>query len=228
MDERRGDDLWRQLELEGPETDTVWDRLRTSCLMVRQHVHVDAVAATITCGGLGTTVATDRWAEELEDYQHTLGEGPVPEVVRSGLAVLAPDVRRKRSRWPVFTGRAAVHGLAAVFTVPLPDTRGNPLGTLTLYRRTTGQLSTAELRHTAVMAGFMAKLVDLDDSLREPVTTRISAAADLLATRHAMSREDALVLLRAHAYVRDRPLHEIADAVVDEDLWRHSLDDDGH
>jgi hypothetical protein len=231
MDERRGHDLWRRLGGDGPETDNLWDRVSTLCEMVRQHAHVDAVAASVSCRGWGATVATDQWAEQLEDYQHTVGEGPGPEVSRSGLAVLVPDVLTRRNRWPIFTERATASGLAAVFAVPVPDAHSNPIGTLTLYRRTTGPLSTAELRHTAVMAGFTAKLVELDDDPADPQALNsrratMAAATELLATRHAITRDDALVLLRAHAYVQDRPPHRIAEAVVDQALWRTSLDDD--
>lgn len=230
MDERRRQDLWQRLGHDGPETDTVWDRVSTVCAMVRQHVRVDAVAVSISGRGWGTTVATDQWAERLEEYQYTLGEGPSQDVIETGLAVLAPDVLAKRRRWPIFTERATASGLAAIFAVPVPDTHSNPIGTLTLYRRTTGPLSTAEIRHTAVMAGFTAKLIELDDDLGDPraVHSRrvmVAAATDLLAVRHAITRDNALVLLRAHAYVQDRPLHQIAEAVVDNELWVTSLDD---
>lgn len=209
MDERR-QDLWT-----APES--VWDRVRTACAMVRDHVRVDAVAVSTGRHGSVTHVATHPWAEELEEYQYILGEGPGQDVVQTGLAVLAPDMSTRRHRWPAFTEKAA-NTVAAAFAVPIPDTHSNPLGTLTLYRRTTGPLSTAELRHTAVIAGFTAKLIELDDV---PVPDRhavISVATDQLATRHAVSREDALVLLRAHAFVQDRPLHQIAEAVVSKDL----------
>jgi hypothetical protein len=230
MGERRRHDLWRRLRPVGPEDETVWDRVGTACEMVLHHVRADAVAVSVSCRGLEHTVATDTWAERLEDYQHTLGEGPVPDVLQSGLAVFAPDLLPKASRWPVFTTRAAANTVRAMFAVPLPDARSNPIGVLTLYRRTTGPLSTTELRHTAVMAGFIAKLIELDDEAPDPDAVRgrrtmVAAATELLAVRHAISRDDALVLLRAHAYVQDRPLHDIAEAVVTQGL---SLDDDGH
>lgn len=201
---------------------TVWDRVGTACAMVLDHAHVDAAAVSIPCQDWGTTVATDQWAERLEDYQRTLGEGPSPEVIQSGLAVLAPDVLTKQHRWPIFIERAAAGGLAAAFAIPIPDAHSNPIGTLTLYRRTTGPLSMPELRHTAIMAGFIAKLIELDDDPLDPLTLRdrratIAAAADLLATRHKVSRDDALVLLRAHAYVQDRPPHDIAEAMLNQD-----------
>lgn len=233
MDERRRHDHRQRMGTDRPETDTIWDRVSTVCAMVREYVHVDAVAVSIPGQVWGTTVATDQWAEQLEEYQYTLGEGPGPTVVESGLAMLVPDLSTKRNRWPVFTERAAGSGLAAVFAVPVPDPHSNPIGTLTLYRRATGPLSTAELRHTAVLAGFTAKLVELDDDLADPATIHsrratVAAAAGLLADRHAITRDDALVLLRAHAYVQDRPLHQIAEAVANQGLWWNSLDDERH
>jgi hypothetical protein len=219
MDERRGQDLWRRLD--GPEH----DQLRTVCVMVQYHVAVDAVAMSTSGRGWVTTVATDEWATRLEEYQHTLGEGPTTDVERSGLAVLTPDLRTTWRHWPVFTERATASSLAAVFAVPIPDTHGNPIGTLTLYRRTPGPLSTAELRHLAVMADFAATLIDARRDAVEPAATHLDVATGLIAARHAVSREDALVLLRAHAYVQDRPLHAIAEAILGEDPDHPSPDD---
>jgi GAF domain-containing protein len=228
MDERRRHDVWA-----GPENDTLWDRVSTACAMVHQHVQVDAVAVSTSRAGCETHVATAGWAEQLEEYQYVLGEGPSPDVIQTGLAVLVPDVRTRAHRWPVFTEKAAASTVAAVFAVPIPDARGNPMGSLTLYRRTPGPLSTAELRHTAVMAGFTAKLLDLDDDPLNPAApdsrrATVSLAIELLAKRHAVCREDALVLLRAHAFVQDRPLHHIAETVVDQAPWRIARDDDRH
>ena len=81
------------------------------------------------------------------------------------------------------------------------------------------------------MAGFTAKMIELDEDPADPRALRdrratIAAATELLATRHTISPADALVLLRAHAYVQDQPPHLIAEAVVNQDLWRTSLDDD--
>jgi hypothetical protein len=195
------------------------------CVMVQYHVAVDAVAMSTSGRGWVTTVATDEWATRLEEYQHTLGEGPTTDVERSGLAVLTPDVHTKWRHWPVFTERATASALAAVFAVPIPDAYGNPIGTLTLYRRTPGPLSMSELRHLAVMAGFAATLIESRRDALEPAATHLDAATGLIAARHAVSREDALVLLRAHAYVQDRPLHAIVEAVLGEDLDHTSLDD---
>jgi ANTAR domain len=222
MDERRRHDLWRQL---GLENDNAWDRVSTACAMVLHHVHVDAVA--VSCPGWETRVTTDSWAEQLEEYQYVLGEGPGPDVVQTGLGMLVPDVSARAHRWPAFAERAAASNLAAVFAFPVQDTDSKPMGALVLYRRTTGRLSTAELRHTAVMAGFTAKLLEQDTDQPEVTILRsrratIAAATDLLATRHGVNRDDALVLLRAHAFVRDQPLHLVAEAVVDRGL---SLDD---
>jgi ANTAR domain len=95
-------------------------------------------------------------------------------------------------------------------------------------------LSTTEIRHAAVLAGFTAKLMKLDDGFPPPSPRHdrhltVRAATDLLAARLAITPDDALVLLRAHAYAHDRPLHHIAEAVIHRRLWSTSLDDDsGH
>ncbi|TDV57641.1 GAF domain-containing protein [Actinophytocola oryzae] len=230
MDERRNAGLWR-LVAGGSEDDDVWDRVRLACEIVVHHVNVDAAAVTIVCGEFGVVMATDEWADRLEDYQHTLGEGPGVEVVRSGLAVLVPDTRARRHLWPAFSEGAVAGSLAAVFAFPVTDTDANTIGALTLYRRSGGALTSRELRHVAVMVGFVAKLIELNDgpldvNLKQDRYTTISAATKLLANRHEIDPNDALALLRAHAYAHDRPLNAIAAAVLTEELWSTSLDDD--
>jgi len=230
MDKRRRHDQWRQGS-DGPRNDTVWDRVSTACAMVLHHVRVDAVAVSIPGRGWGAAVATDLWAERLEEYQHTLGEGPTQDVIQTGLAVLVPDLLAKQHRWPVFAEKAAANNLAAVFAVPVPDANTNPIGALTLYRRTTGPLLTKEVRDAAVMAGFTAKLIELDDDPRPPRPgqdhhSTVATATALLAARHSITPDDAFALLRAHAYAQDRPLHHIAEAVINKGLWSTSLDDE--
>jgi hypothetical protein len=222
----------RQSSFGEPRDEDLWGHILTACKLVLYHVNVDAVAVSIPSRVWRTVVATDQWAEQLEDHQTTLGEGPSSDVIQTGLGVLAPDLHARRNRWPVFAEAATVNALAAAFSLPILRAEAIPIGALTLYRRTSGPLTTAELRHTAVMASFITKLVDRGDD--PPATdtvhdrhSTVSAATDLLSARHAITRENAQVLLRAHAFAHDRPLLLVAEAVIDEGLWSDSLEDNG-
>ena len=79
---------------------------------------------------LSLLVGDDRTAEPLwchpelsarfEELQFTLGEGPGPEAVRTGLPVLEPDLERVRpERWPVLLPAARDLGVAGVCGFPL-------------------------------------------------------------------------------------------------------------
>lgn len=225
MDERGRDDF-RRPGLPGPRNDGTEDHITTACEGLLQHVAVDAVAVSVSCRGRKTVLASDWWAEQLEEHQYVVGEGPTPDVIETGLGVLVPDLRTKRGQWPVFTDAAATLALAAAFTFPLLHAETSPIGALTLYRRTSGPLSTAELRYAVVTAHFLAKVVALTDLDALPDHhLLVTMASDLLASRHAISQDDALVIMRAHAFAQDCPLHDIAEAVVVCGMWATSLDE---
>ncbi|MFD4876051.1 ANTAR domain-containing protein [Streptomyces sp. NPDC058420] len=93
-----------------------------------------AQACALALGAAGVAlsllIGDDRTAEPLwchpelsarfEELQFTLGEGPGPEAVRTGLPVLEPDLERVRpERWPVLLPAARDLGVAGVCGFPL-------------------------------------------------------------------------------------------------------------
>lgn len=116
-------------------------------------VDVDAAAISLrVCEGCEELVAaSDPWAQALEELQYTLGEGPGVEALVALRLVTVTDVRVDGGRWPGFATSAAADGLVSVFAFPI-DPAGTRLGTLDLYRRRSGELSTEQLTDAAMLA----------------------------------------------------------------------------
>jgi hypothetical protein len=174
-----------------------------------------------------TLAVTDATAELLEDLQFTLNEGACMEAARTGNPVLAADLRRSGEveRWPMFAAavmeRSAVR---AVFALPLQWGAVN-LGVLDLYRLQPGALDDAQLRD-AIAAAEAAALMMLGlrtdpdqggvDWLDHAVAHRaeIHQAAGMVSVQLDVTAAEALARMRAHAFVHDRLLIDVARDVV--------------
>jgi len=134
------------------------------------HVCAAAVAA-VRVDGAGVTVmvsptvretvhATDRVADELEEWQLTFGQGPCVDAFNDGGPVLAVDLRSPTclANWPAFTPAALDSGARAVFALPL-QVGAIRLGVLDLYRTRPGPLSPHELADALAFADTVGMLL---------------------------------------------------------------------
>src|SRR5947199_2305562 len=82
-----------------------------------------------------TMHATDRVADEIEEWQLTFGQGPCLDAYIGGGPVIVMDLRSRESaaRWPAFTPAALASGALAVFALPL-QVGAIRIGVLDLYR----------------------------------------------------------------------------------------------
>ncbi|WP_214402962.1 GAF and ANTAR domain-containing protein [Pseudonocardia lacus] len=174
-----------------------------------------------------TLWATDPVAERLEELQFTLNEGACMEAARTGAPVLVPDLHHctRTTRWPLFAAAVGEQtAVAALFALPLQWGAIN-LGVLDLYRAVPGALSEAE-RLDALAAADTAALMLLDQRtdpdnrfggwLDHALGSRaeIHQATGMVLVQLAVSAEDALARMRAHAFVHQRLLIEVARDVV--------------
>jgi hypothetical protein len=183
-------------------------------------------------GNRAVVCATDDVSAHLEDLQFTLGEGPGFEANDTGVPVLIDDVNeagdRPSARWPAFTQAAASAGAGAVFAFPL---RVGPLrlGALNLYRVEPGSLSSEEVSGALLAAQAAAvSLLHLDataeDAFDDDRTARASyqmqvhQAAGMVKVQAGGSVQDALAMLRAHAFGAEVSLAQVARDVVERRL----------
>ena len=194
---------------------------------------VDGAAISLLTAGAArqTLAATDATAELLEDLQFTFNEGACMEAARTGNPVLVGDLRHSGEveRWPMFAAavmeRSAVR---AVFALPLQWGAVN-LGVLDLYRLQPGALDDAQLRDAIAAADAAALMMlglrtDPDqggaDWLDHAVANRaeVHQAAGMVSVQLDVTAAEALARMRAHAFLHDRLLIDVARDVVTRQL----------
>jgi hypothetical protein len=170
--------------------------------------------------------ATDDTASALEDLQDVLGEGPCRTAFHDGTQVTAIVQDRTDARWPEF-GRAAWHRVGALTIHAFPMRPGDEaLGVFALYLRPgtvwAGSADTAQFLADTIGAALLREPVPKLE--RGPVRGMWSARAEvhhatgMVIAQLRIPADDALALLRAHAYAHDTTLGEIAHQVVTRQL----------
>jgi hypothetical protein len=170
--------------------------------------------------------ASNPLAAHLEDLQHTLGEGPGVDAEESGRPISEPDLAQPRlARWVAFGPAALAAGAGALFSFPL-RLGAVRLGALTLYEPSPGGLSDGQHTDALVLAGVMFSAIlamqtgALPGTLSPALETladygaQVHQASGMVSVQLGVSVAEALVRLRAHAYVEERPLSEIAADIV--------------
>jgi hypothetical protein len=166
----------------------------------------------------------------IEDLQFTLGEGPCIDASATQQPVLEPDLRTPAEhRWPGFSGPAVEAGVGAVFGFPLLGGSSN-LGALDLYLDRPGMLRDNQLSDAVLLADVISTtvlalqadaepgaLADQLDASLEPRAV-VHQASGMLAAQLQVAVDEALMRIRAHAYTTNRPVNEVACAIVDRHL----------
>lgn len=225
----RGDDLLVRLAralATAPATDTLSARLCEAC---RDLTGADGAAITVsyTSGDRVTLWATDPLTTSLEDLQDIVGEGPARAASESGRIETCPIGTAGRGRWPLFDeGARRLVPTAYLRAVPMrPGSR--VLGVLTLCQTDPDvpALSLDDHSLLTLAAATGAALIRdpdaLDDELsRGPWTSRaqIHQATGMVVAQLHVGPEDALAVLRAHAYAGGTTLDEITERVIDRSL----------
>jgi hypothetical protein len=163
-------------------------------------------------------------SEVLEELQFTFGEGPCQDAYKTGRPVLTPDVRTATDQWPGYAAAVVDLGVEAVFAFPL-QLGSARLGALDIYREHTGSLSDESLAHAMAFASVATEsLLDA----QERSSSHEEAPADLALDRSfvvyqaqgmvrvqlGIDLAEAMVRLRARAYVEGRPVSEVARDIV--------------
>jgi GAF domain-containing protein len=214
----------------GP-VDGVVDRLRSLC---------GVAVTTLPACGAGLSVATkdrqyslltaaDAASERLEELQFVLGEGPCVDASVSRRPVLVADLRDEGAqRWPAYTSAMAEAGIRAVFAFPL-QVGAAQLGVLDFFRADAGPLTGTELAHAFTLADdAVAILLDGQNRAAEGngapmhgATAGPSAlfqAQGMVMIQISGTLAEAMSRIRAHAFVENRRLTDVARAIVAREL----------
>lgn len=197
------------------------------CEACRQFLSADSAAITIENTGSNriTVAATDDFVAELEDAQEVLGQGPGQDAFSSGRAVVSVLDDAAKVRWPYFTERMQrPDGALTVHALPMRpgDTVIGVLTVLTYQGHTlTEDLATAQFLSDAVGAALLRDpLARAGFGQGGPWSQRaeVHQAIGMVAAQLSIGAEDALALMRAHAYAHDIGLGGVAHLLVAREL----------
>jgi hypothetical protein len=215
---------------------------------------VDGAAVAVLTGDVRELVhATDALAQQIDELQFTLGEGPCLQAYGQDCDELWPSIedREFARRWPLFSSEVVPLGVAAVFAFPVAGAT-RPIGVLELYRRTPGALAPAELDSARTCSAAIGdrlganwqsqvqrsggtraaiEAVGLHDGSSTHLDDRftrgqVHIAAGMVAVQLKLSTQDGMTRLRAHAYAERRSVVAVAADVVSRRLSFRDLDDD--
>ncbi len=169
--------------------------------------------------------ASDQRAMRLEDLQQLVGEGPGVTCLRQRGPVLVPDICAERflAEWMTFGREADAIGVRAVFAFPIQVgaariglvtwSSSEPVvldeGAIQSLLQLADLLSLALLSST--VDGHLEDWVEEVLGFREAVTQQ---AVGMVSAQLGSTLEDALAVLRAHAYTQQQTLVGLARAVV--------------
>jgi len=202
-------------------------RLRRLCVTVTQVLPARWAGLSLAEDGKvsGALTGSDAHARELEGLQFSLGEGPCVDSLRTRRPVMEPDLASSGvRRWPAYAPAAHQRGIRCVYAFPL-QVGVACLGALDVYRGRVEAVSPDTIDDGQIFADVLTMLVgdyplsapgvgvaSLDDLLTPAM--EVYQAQGMVMVDLGVSLADALVRLRAYAFVEGRPVAEVARDVV--------------
>jgi hypothetical protein len=201
-----------------------------ACHAVNDMLGADGASITIENSSMArvTLCATDEHAGLLEDLQDVLQEGPCRDAFDSGQPNETLLTRDAAARWPQFIPAAAeaIGPDAILWSIPMRSD-GAVMGTISLYRRLPGPLALPAADAQA-LADAVAGLLLEDPSAYAAFSALaeggwssravVQQAAGVVAAQLGTSIEDALAVLRSHAFATNSLLRQVARDVVERRL----------
>jgi GAF domain-containing protein len=172
-----------------------------------------------------TPVFTDPEAAEIDEAQYSADAGPCLDAFRVG-EIFRIDDTRTETRWPVFTGAAADHGVFSTLSLPL-QANGESIGALNLYSRTRHGFPHDDERPAFFAAHASVLLSNADaywsahaltEQLERAMESRgvIEQAKGIIMGRDRCSADDAFRQLQAESMHSNVKLRDVAAAIVAE------------
>ncbi|MBV9369028.1 MAG: GAF and ANTAR domain-containing protein [Frankiales bacterium] len=186
-----------------------------------------AVGASVTTHpeGRPAAVASDGWAQDLDELQFEEHEGPCLDAYRTGNAFRVRDFQTE-TRWPFYSQQAVRKGAISMVSVPL-TAQGNVVGALNLYARSADAFDAEATALAHVVAGQvgLASQVsaaffrhrDLAEQLADAMSSRamIEQAKGVIMADRRCDADAAFAILREMSQRNHRKLREVARDVVE-------------
>lgn len=171
---------------------------------------------------LETICSSDALAARLDQLQLDYGEGPCWQAKANRSPVLLSDLREPlAASWPVVHAAIASHEIRAAYAFPLSVGRLS-IGAVDLYSAEPDALSPANVATATAMADAAAVVVlrhamdHRDDGARDDPSSRrvVHQATGMVIAQLHVPAEDALLVLRAHAFATAVSVADVAADVV--------------
>lgn len=187
------------------------------------HVAVSTLGAPFD---IETICASDAVASGLDETQLDLGVGPCWHAYATGIPVIVPNLRQDSGgAWPMLRTAAAEHNILSVYALPM-RVGSVGVGAVNLYARSAHALSARQVADALVLAEWTARRImraELDalgdDASANGSPRRfVHQATGMVIAQLRVSPEDALLIIRAHAFASGRPVREVAEAIIARDI----------
>ncbi|WP_034261962.1 ANTAR domain-containing protein [Actinospica robiniae] len=198
-----------------------------------------AVAETLGAAGAALTLfgpdeaetlaaASDPASRTAQGLEFTLGEGPARETVRLCRPIIAAGMQMAQI-WPIYGPAVEQLGIRAVAAVPVAAA-GARLGALTIFdppRAHGPDLETFQAAAVTLAVSLLPpwSAPDADQPVGRPPFLEqgdpcavVNQAAGMVSVQCRCSAADALALIRAHAFAENRPVDDVAAAIIDRTL----------
>ena len=184
---------------------------------------IDGAVLTMPVAQAGWIIFSDSGphGDQLEDLYATIGEGPRVDAFTTGMPVAAADLVQAGATWPRFSSRAPAGGIRAVFAFPV-QLGTVPVGVLSVYRATTGQLSATDYaragryaRTATVLlraAAYVNSAGQSSGSLPQDAG-EVQQAIGVIMEHATVDAATALHRLRAYAHHSRRPMRDVVTEV---------------
>jgi hypothetical protein len=195
------------------------------CMAFTELVGASGAALTIGFTGPDRVIlcATDETSERVEDSQDVLREGPSLDAFRTAVAIcgLTPDEQVRR--WPMLADTLQTVRRGMVLHA-FPIRPGSAaLGVLTAYQTESHDLSRscseAQFLADAIGVAVLGNVRATEDAEEVwSVRDKVSQATGMVMAQLRIAPDDALALLRAHAFAHATTVSDVARAIVDREL----------
>ena len=176
-------------------------------------------------GELAVVASTSERRHLVDLMQLRLGYGPSVECFRTGEVVEIDDLEHAEPRWPDFNAGALSLGFRSVFAFPL-RLRGTIIGSLTLFRSTTSDMSEEDIQIAQGLADVATIGILHERAIRESDLAKeqlqralnsrvvIEQAKGVLAQTKSIGMDESFSLLRNYARANGLKLHDVAEQIV--------------
>jgi GAF domain-containing protein len=189
----------------------------------------DKVSLTVRAprSGHRTLASTDPVAEQADELQYDLGEGPCIQVADAGGWLRSGDVGTD-ARFPVWGPRAAAVGVGSLLSVSVTE-REEPLGALNLYSVEPGAFVDRDVVDLALVYAIHATTALSSarraTTLRAAVSSRhvIGMAQGIAMERYDIDQQQSFELLRRLSSTTNVKLRDIAKQIAETRAIPHEV-----